>query len=53
MRDLALFRPFRKKLKSHSVIDLARLVQVFMERNVGLDYEDSVRPEALHKQSET
>jgi len=42
MRDLALFRPFRKKLKSHSVVDLARLVQVFMERNVGLDYEDSL-----------
>lgn len=46
-RDLALFSPLRKRLKSRSVVELAGLVKLFMERNVGLDYEDSVRAEVL------
>ena len=41
-RDLALFRPLRKKLRNRSVVDLPVLVYVFMGRN-SLDYEDSVR----------
>ncbi|KIM48376.1 hypothetical protein M413DRAFT_62131, partial [Hebeloma cylindrosporum] len=41
-RDLALFSPLRKRLKSRSVVELAGLVKLFMERNVGLDYEDSL-----------
>ena len=41
-RDLALFRPLRKKLRNRSVIDLPVLVHVFMGRN-SLDCEDSVR----------
>ncbi|KIL71012.1 hypothetical protein M378DRAFT_116496 [Amanita muscaria Koide BX008] len=41
-RDLALFRPLRKKLKSRSIIGLPTLVHLFMGRNVGLDYENSV-----------
>ncbi|KAF8898396.1 hypothetical protein BD779DRAFT_1483689 [Infundibulicybe gibba] len=41
-RDLALFRPMRKKLKSRTVVELPALVQVFMGRNVRLGYEDSL-----------
>jgi len=41
-RDLALFRPLRKKLHSLSVIDLSILVHTFGGRKIGLDYEDSV-----------
>ncbi|KAF8640406.1 hypothetical protein AX17_000073 [Amanita inopinata Kibby_2008] len=41
-RDLALFRPLRKKLKSRTIIGLPTLVHLFMGRNVGLDYENSV-----------
>jgi RNA exonuclease 4 len=41
-RDLALFRPFRKKLRSRSVISLSTLVHLFMGRNVGMDYENPV-----------
>ncbi|KAF8807236.1 hypothetical protein BYT27DRAFT_7100261, partial [Phlegmacium glaucopus] len=41
-RDLALFRPLRKKLQSRSVIDLSTLVYIFMGRDIGLDHEDSL-----------
>ncbi|KAF8740638.1 hypothetical protein AX14_007779 [Amanita brunnescens Koide BX004] len=41
-RDLALYRPLRKKLKSRTIIGLPTLVHLFMGRNVGLDYENSV-----------
>ncbi|KAF9459449.1 hypothetical protein BDZ94DRAFT_1171645, partial [Collybia nuda] len=41
-RDLALFWPLRKKLKSRSIIDLPTLVQLFMCREVGMGYEDSL-----------
>ncbi|KAF9472465.1 hypothetical protein BDN70DRAFT_475826 [Pholiota conissans] len=40
-RDLALFRPMRKKLGSRVVVELSTLVKVFMARDVGLQYEDS------------
>lgn len=39
-RDLALFRPFRKKLRSKSAISLPTLVHLFMGRNIGMDYEN-------------
>ena len=42
-RDLALFRPLRKRLQSRSVIDLSILVHIFLGRKIGLGYEDSVR----------
>jgi hypothetical protein len=42
-RDLALFRPFRKKLRSRSIVSLSTLVHIFMGRNVGMDYENPVR----------
>ena len=42
-RDLALFRPLRKRLQGRSVIDLSILVHIYMGRKIGLDYEDSVR----------
>lgn len=41
-RDLALFQPLRNKLKSRYIIDLPTLVQLFMGRNMGMGYEDSV-----------
>lgn len=41
-RDLALFRPLRKKLKSRAIIELPTLVHLFMGRNVGLDCENSL-----------
>lgn len=41
-RDLALFRPFRKKLRSKSAISLPTLVHLFMGRNIGMDYENPV-----------
>ncbi|GLB36423.1 putative exonuclease [Lyophyllum shimeji] len=41
-RDLALFRPLRKKLKSRSVVSLPTLVHLYMGRNVGMEYEDSL-----------
>lgn len=41
-RDLALYRPLRKKLKSRSILSLSTLVYLFMGRNLGLDYENSV-----------
>ncbi|PFH49214.1 hypothetical protein AMATHDRAFT_148109, partial [Amanita thiersii Skay4041] len=41
-RDLALFRPLRKKLKSRTMVGLPTLVRLFMGRNVGLDYENSL-----------
>ncbi|KAM6497953.1 hypothetical protein JOM56_005901 [Amanita muscaria] len=46
-RDLALFRPLRKKLKSRSIIGLPTLVHLFMGRNVGLDYENSLKVELV------
>ena len=42
-RDLALFRPLRKKLRSRSLISLSSLVYLFMGRRIGLDYENPVR----------
>ncbi|KAF8971517.1 hypothetical protein BDZ97DRAFT_2033184 [Flammula alnicola] len=41
-RDLALFRPLRKRLKSHSVVELSTLVRIFMGRNLGFEHEDSL-----------
>ncbi|KAF8168286.1 hypothetical protein B0H34DRAFT_54432 [Crassisporium funariophilum] len=41
-RDLALFRPLRRMLGSPSVVELATLVHLFMGRNLGLDYENSL-----------
>ncbi|TFK41341.1 hypothetical protein BDQ12DRAFT_435940 [Crucibulum laeve] len=41
-RDLALFQPLRKKLKSRSIVDLDSLVHCFMGRNVRIMYEDSL-----------
>lgn len=42
-RDLALFRPLRKRLKSRCLVSLPTLVSIFMGREVGLDYENPVR----------
>jgi len=42
-RDLALFRPLRRKLKSRSIIALSSLVYLFMGRSIGMDYENPVR----------
>ncbi|KAG7450228.1 uncharacterized protein BT62DRAFT_927543 [Guyanagaster necrorhizus] len=41
-RDLALFLPLRQKLKSRTIVQLALLVNFFMGRNIGLQYEDSL-----------
>ncbi|TFK76831.1 hypothetical protein BDN72DRAFT_754921 [Pluteus cervinus] len=41
-RDLALYRPLRKKLKSKRMISLSLLVRLFMGRSVGLYYENSL-----------
>ncbi|KAF5311981.1 hypothetical protein D9619_003369 [Psilocybe cf. subviscida] len=41
-RDLALFRPMRKRLKSDFVLELAVLVEVFMGRALGFQGEDSL-----------
>ncbi|KAF8350218.1 hypothetical protein F5887DRAFT_944324, partial [Amanita rubescens] len=41
-RDLALYRPIRKKLKSRTIVELPTLVHLFMGRSVGLDYENSL-----------
>jgi RNA exonuclease 4 len=42
-RDLALFRPLRKKLKSRFIVELPALFRVFAGRNMGHGYLDSVR----------
>ncbi|KAL4258525.1 Ribonuclease H superfamily protein [Pleurotus pulmonarius] len=39
-RDLALFLPLRRRLKTSKAVNLSLLVHHFMGRNVGLDYED-------------
>lgn len=39
---MALFHPFRKKLRSRAIISLPNLIHFFMARRIGLDYEDSV-----------
>ncbi|KAK0473257.1 hypothetical protein IW261DRAFT_1505179 [Armillaria novae-zelandiae] len=41
-RDLALFLPMRQKLKSRAIVELPLLVNYFMGRNIGLQYEDSL-----------
>ncbi|KAJ3827406.1 hypothetical protein EV361DRAFT_110577 [Lentinula raphanica] len=41
-RDLALFRPFRRKLYSSRIVDLPTLVHVYMGRNIRLGVEDSL-----------
>ncbi|ESK98480.1 rna exonuclease 4 [Moniliophthora roreri MCA 2997] len=39
-RDLALFLPLRRKLKSRRVVELEILVRVYMGRNLGIVFED-------------
>lgn len=51
-RDLALFRPLRKRLKSRCLVSLPTLVRIFMGREVGLDYENPVRPVPKKKKKE-
>ncbi|KAJ3811835.1 hypothetical protein F5876DRAFT_38760, partial [Lentinula aff. lateritia] len=41
-RDLALFRPFRRKLYSSKIVDLATLIHVYMGRKIGSGVEDSL-----------
>ncbi|KAG2023866.1 MipD protein [Coprinopsis cinerea AmutBmut pab1-1] len=41
-RDLALFRPLRKRLKSRCILDLRTLVRFFVGKDVGYGYEDSL-----------
>ncbi|KAF9014986.1 hypothetical protein BDQ17DRAFT_1294436 [Cyathus striatus] len=41
-RDLALYRPLRRKLQSNVVVELDTLVHIYMGRNLGLDYENSL-----------
>ncbi|KAG5652292.1 hypothetical protein H0H81_005552 [Sphagnurus paluster] len=41
-RDLALFRPLRKRLKSKLLVGLPTLVHIYMGRNIGMEYEDSL-----------
>ncbi|KAF8078271.1 hypothetical protein FPV67DRAFT_1403782 [Lyophyllum atratum] len=41
-RDLALFKPLRKKLKSRCAVSLPTLVHLYMGRTVGMGYEDSL-----------
>ncbi|KAJ3868402.1 hypothetical protein EV359DRAFT_32338, partial [Lentinula novae-zelandiae] len=41
-RDLALFRPFRRKLYSSKIADLPTLVHVYMGRKIGFGVEDSL-----------
>ncbi|KAF8203241.1 hypothetical protein BJ912DRAFT_1019004 [Pholiota molesta] len=41
-RDLSLFRPMRKRLDSRVVVELSTLVETFMARNMGFQYEDSL-----------
>ncbi|TFK23098.1 hypothetical protein FA15DRAFT_594870, partial [Coprinopsis marcescibilis] len=45
-RDLALFRPLRKRLKSRCVIDVKILVRFFVGREIGMGYEDSLETAA-------
>ncbi|KAG7099497.1 hypothetical protein E1B28_001343 [Marasmius oreades] len=40
-RDLALFLPLRRKLKSRKIVDLKTLTHAYMGRRVGMSYEDS------------
>lgn len=41
-RDLALYRPLRKRLKSRYIVDLKTLVRFFLGKEIGLNYEDPV-----------
>ncbi|KAH6917585.1 hypothetical protein BKA70DRAFT_1382429 [Coprinopsis sp. MPI-PUGE-AT-0042] len=41
-RDFALFRPLRKRLKSRFIVDLATLVGIFVGRNIGSGYINSL-----------
>ncbi|KAF9270497.1 hypothetical protein L218DRAFT_38820 [Marasmius fiardii PR-910] len=41
-RDLALFLPLRRKLKSHTIVALKALIHAYMGRQVGMGYEDSL-----------
>jgi RNA exonuclease 4 len=42
-RDIALFLPFRKTLRTKSMIPLPTLVNRLMARSVGYVFEDPVR----------
>ena len=42
-RDMALFRPLRKQLKSKFIVDLPTLAGWFLGRVIGQGYENSVR----------
>ncbi|KAJ3750049.1 hypothetical protein DFH05DRAFT_1465760 [Lentinula detonsa] len=41
-RDLALFRPLRRKLHSSRIVDLPTLAYIYMGQKIGLGTEDSV-----------
>lgn len=41
-RDMALYRPLRKRLKSRFILDLSTLVRVLLGREIGQSSENSV-----------
>ncbi|TEB39337.1 hypothetical protein FA13DRAFT_1785585 [Coprinellus micaceus] len=45
-RDMALYRPLRRRLKSRFIVDLSTLVRWFLGREIGGGYENSLEAAA-------